>query len=157
MPFVFNEVKLCVVIINEKPWTRVREVRRMLEYNKKTANIVKAFCSREKYAHKYQLSEFTAVGNSVDWPKDSRKDDYYISEEGMYEIVFSNQQPKAKNFRRYCCNVRQQLTNKIQEEHQQAIEEKDNQIQAHQHKILRLNKEIDNFIKKQARSPSWIF
>ena len=36
----------------------------------------------------------------------------------------------AKEFRRYCCNVmfpqtRQQLTNKIKEEHQQAIEEKD--------------------------------
>ena len=70
--------------------------------------------------------------------KDSQKYDIYINEEGMYEIVFSSQQPKAKDFRRYCCNVlfphvRQQLTNKIQEEHQQAIEEKGNQIQAHQH------------------------
>ena len=122
MPFVFNEVKLCIVTINEKPWTRAREVRRTLEYNKKTADTVKAFCSRESYAHKYQLSKFTAVENSIDWPKDLRKDDYYISKEGMYEIVFSNQQSKAKNFRRYCCNVlflhvQQQLTNKIQEEH----------------------------------------
>ena len=48
----------------------------------------------------------------------------------MYGIVFPNQQPKAKNFRRHCCNVlfphvRQQLTNKMKEDHQQAIEEKD--------------------------------
>ena len=66
----------------------------------------------------------------VDWPKDLQKYDIYINEEGMYEIVFSSQQPKAKDFRRYCCNVlfphvRQQLTNKMKEDLQQANEEKD--------------------------------
>ena len=104
----------------------------MLEYNKKTADIVKAFCSREKYAQKYQMSGFTAAEKPVDWLKDSQKYAIYIKEEGMYEIVFSSQQPKAKNFRRHCCNVlflhfQQRLTNKIQEKHQQAIEEKDHQ------------------------------
>ena len=79
----------------------------------------------------------------------------------MYEIVFSIQQPKAMYFRKHCCNVlfphfRQRLTNKIQEEHQQVIEEKDNQIQVleftnekHQQKSLKLNKEIDNLIKNR--------
>ena len=38
---------------------------------------------------------------------------------------------------------------KIKEEHQQAIEEKDNQIQTHQQKILRLNEEIDGLIKNR--------
>ena len=66
----------------------------------------------------------------MDWPKDSRKGDYYTNEAGMYELLFSSQQPKTKDFRRHCCNVmfpqiRRQLTNKIKEEHQQAIEEKD--------------------------------
>ena len=66
----------------------------------------------------------------VDWPKDLQKYDIYINEEGMYEIVFSSQQPKAKDFRRYCCivlfpHVRQQLTNKMKEDLQQANEEKD--------------------------------
>ena len=66
----------------------------------------------------------------MDWSKDSRKDDYYINEDGMYEIVFSSRQPKAKDFRRHCCNVLiphvwQQLTNKMKEDHQQAIEKKD--------------------------------
>ena len=37
----------------------------------------------------------------------------------------------------------------MQEEHQQAIEEKDNQIQAHQQKILKLNEEIDDIIKNR--------
>ena len=131
MPFSFNAVELCVVTINEKPWTRAREVRRALEYGKatKAADIVKVFCSKENYA-KYQLSEFVSEMNFKDWPKESRKDHYYINEEEMYEIVFSSQQPKAKDFRRYCCSVlfphvRQQLTNKMKEEHQQAIEEKD--------------------------------
>ena len=45
MPFSFNAVELCVVTINENYWTRAREVRRALQYNKKTADIVKAFCS----------------------------------------------------------------------------------------------------------------
>ena len=66
----------------------------------------------------------------MDEPKDSRKDDYSINKEGMYGMIFSSQQPKAKNFRRHCCNVlfshvRQQFTNKMKEDHQQAMEEKD--------------------------------
>ena len=66
----------------------------------------------------------------------------------MYELLFSSQQPKAKDLRRHCCNVlfphvRQQLSDKshameiedltgriqalegTNEAHQQAIEEKD--------------------------------
>ena len=154
MPFAFNKVKLCVATINEKPWARDWEVRKTLEYNKKAADIVKAFYSRENYAHKWQLNKFPAAENVMDWPKDLREDDYYINEERMKEIVFSSQQPKAKDHRGHCCNVlfpyfRQQLTNKIQEEHQQAITDCDNQIQAHQQKILRLNEDIDDLINNR--------
>ena len=53
---------------------------------------------------------------------------------------------------------------KLHEEHQQAITGHDNQIQAlelvnekHQQNILGLNEEIDDLIKKQAGTPSWIF
>ena len=46
MPFSFNAVALCVVTINEKPWARAGKVCRVLEYNKKTADIVKAFCGK---------------------------------------------------------------------------------------------------------------
>ena len=53
MPFSFNAVELCVVTINEKPWTRAKEVCRTLEYDKKTADIVKAFCNQENYTQKY--------------------------------------------------------------------------------------------------------
>ena len=76
------------------------------------------------------MNEFVFETNFMNWPKDSRKNDYYINEKGMYKIVFSSQQPKAKDFRKHCGNklfpyVRQQLTNKMKEDHQQAIEEKD--------------------------------
>ena len=54
MPFSFNAVELCVVTINEKPWTRAREVCRALEYGKttKAADILKHLCGRKNYAHK---------------------------------------------------------------------------------------------------------
>ena len=65
--------------INKKSWTCAREVRRVREYNKKTADIVKAFCSWENYTQKYQMSGFIAVGKPVDMPKDSQKYDIYIN------------------------------------------------------------------------------
>ena len=45
MPFTFNAIELCIAIINEKPWTRVREVCKALECDAKasqTANIIRA-------------------------------------------------------------------------------------------------------------------
>ena len=112
-------VELCAAIINKKPWTRARKVCRVLEYGKptKAADTVKHLCSKENYAHKWQLNEFVSETNFMDRPKDSRKDDYYINEEGMYEIVFWSQEPKTKGSRRHCCNrllpqVRWKLTNK---------------------------------------------
>ena len=76
------------------------------------------------------MSSVHAACAPIIWPKDSQNYDIYINEEGMYEIVFSSQQSKAKDFRRHCCNVlfphlRQQLTNKMSEHHQQTIKEKD--------------------------------
>ena len=108
MPFSFNAAELCVVTINEKPWTRAKEVHRVLEYGKatKAVDIVKHLCSRENYAHRYQLSEFISKKNSMDWPKDSSKDDYYINEERMYEIVFqvNNQRQKtSEDTAAMCC------------------------------------------------------
>ena len=51
------------------------------------------------------MSGVPAAVTPINWPKDSQKYNIYINEEGMHEIVFSSQQPKAKDFRRYCCNV----------------------------------------------------
>ena len=94
------------------------------------------------------MTGFVPETKPVDWPKDSEKYDIYINEEGMYELLFSSQQRKAKDFKRHCFivlfpHVRQQpsdkshameiedLTGRIQaleftnEAHRQTIEEKD--------------------------------
>ena len=94
------------------------------------------------------------MGATVNWLRDLQKLDLYISEEEMYELLFSSQQPRVKDFRRYCCNVLfphvwQQLTNKGKENHDDDITGRDNQIKVfeftnekHQQKILRLYKDI---------------
>ena len=137
MSFSFNAVELCIVTINKKPWTRTKEACRVLEYGKatRTAHIIKAHVSPENYTQKYQMSSVLTATTPINMPKESQKYDIYINQEGMYELVFGSQQPKAKDFRRHCCNVmfpriQQQLTNKMKEDHQQAVEEKDNQMQA---------------------------
>ena len=81
----------------------------------------------------------------------------------MYELLFSSQQPKAKEFRKHCCNlmfphVHQQLTNKMEDNHQQAIKEKDvalaqcdNQIRAIQHENVALQAQRDVYQAKLQR------
>ena len=97
------------------------------------------------------MSSFTAAENFVDWHKDPRKDDYYTSDERMYELLFSSQQSKAKDFRKHCCNllfphVRQHLTNKMKEDHQQTITgiQKEHQlaIEEHEHEIAFLKDDL---------------
>ena len=105
MPFTFNAVEIDVVTIREKPWTRAREVYKALRYDKKAGNIVKNHCSKENYIEKYQMSGVLTTVTPVEWSKDSEKFDIYINEEGIYELLFSSQQPKAKDFRKQCFNV----------------------------------------------------
>ena len=76
------------------------------------------------------MNSVHAACTPISWPKDSQKYDVYTNEEGIYELLFSSQQPKAKYFRRHCCNVlfphfQQQPTSKMKEDHQKAIEEED--------------------------------
>ena len=70
-----------------------------------TADVVRHPCSREKYAHKWQLAELVSEMSSMNWPIDSQKLDLYINEKGMIELLILSQQPEAKDFRRHCCNV----------------------------------------------------
>ena len=102
MPLTFNAVDLCVVLINEKPWARVKELCRALEYGKttKAAGVVRCLCSKENYAHKWQLSSVAC--KSINWPKwDSNKLDLYINEERMRELLVGSQQPLAKKLAGY--------------------------------------------------------
>ena len=78
-----------------------------------------------------------------------------FNEEGMYKLLFSNQQPIAKSFRKHCCNVMfphiQRAIIGIQRQHyqqatqlQQTITDRDNQSQAIQYEIVGLQCEIKN-------------
>ena len=116
-----------------------------LNYARNTPNVISDHVSPENRAYKYQLVNLPAAGKSVKWPTDSRKDEYYINEQGMYELAFTSQQKEAKEFRKYCCNtlfpqIRQKLVDidlessnrrhqlaieDMGREHQQAIEAKD--------------------------------
>ena len=71
---------------------------RALKYKKKTAEIVKNCSSKENYDLKYQMIGVLNAVTPVDWPRDSLKFDIYINEERMYELLFSSQEPKTKNF-----------------------------------------------------------
>ena len=164
MPFTFNAVELCVVTINEKLWPHAREVCKALKYGKatKAADVVRHLCGGENYAHKWQLTGFVSETKPVDWPKDSQKYYTYINEEGIHQIVFSSQQPNAKDFRRHCCNVlfphvQQQLSDKVH-----AMETEDltgcvqaleftyeEEHQAYQQQILRLNEDHQQAIEEK--------
>ena len=53
---------------------------------KKTADIIKVFCSKENFARKYQLRSVACT--PIIWPGwDSHKLDLYINEEGMRELL----------------------------------------------------------------------
>ena len=98
-PFKFDKTSLFTVTIDGKVWTRAKEViRGALKYEKstKTAHEVRRHCSPENYAHKYQLTGHTAVATPLKWPINSQKYDFYINEEGMYELLFKSQQLQAK-------------------------------------------------------------
>ena len=79
---------MCVATIDEKPWTRTREVCRTLIYDKatKATDVVRHLCSKTNYAHKWQLTGLVSETKPVDWLIDSQKYDIYTNEEGIYDV-----------------------------------------------------------------------
>ena len=78
------------------------------------------------------MSDVHAACKPINWPKDSQKYDIYTNEEGIYELLFSSQQSKAKDFIRHCCNVlfphvQQQLSDKL---HVMEIKDLTSRVQA---------------------------
>ena len=67
VPFRFENTDIYTVTIDGKPWTRVKEVCKVMEYgrNTKTADKVRKFCSLENFAHKHQLSGLVVVTTPV--------------------------------------------------------------------------------------------
>ena len=147
MPFAFNAVELYVVTVNGKHWTRAKEVCKTLEYQRRTKDILRRHVSIENKRHRFELQGGSVTEPPLEWPKNSQPDEYYLNEEEMYEVLFGSLQPLAKRFRKHCCNVmfphiRKQLVDKIQEDHQKAIEGQDTRIQAIEYKNVGLQGEI---------------
>ena len=106
MPFAFNAVELYVVTINGKPWTRAKEVWKALEYKKgRVRDALKKHVTIENKRHRFELQGSAVTARPLEWPKKSQPDEYYLNEEGMYEVLFGSQQPLVKKFRKHCCNV----------------------------------------------------
>jgi prophage antirepressor-like protein len=102
--YTFNNTNLFTVDINGKQWTRAKEVCESLEYEKESRKVIKYHISSENIRHKHELQVGPESDPTCKWPLDSQKLDLYINEQGMYELAFKSQQPKAKTFRKYCYN-----------------------------------------------------
>ena len=163
VPFTFNSIKLFTITINDKPWTRAKEICQSLNYARNTPNVISDHVSPENRAYKYQLVNLPAASKSVKWPTDSRKDEYYINEQGMYELAFTSQQKEAKEFRKYCCNtlfpkIRQKLVDidleSSNRRHQLAIEDMGREhlqaIEAKDTALAMLNDDLDESQREYA-------
>ena len=98
LPFTFSAVELQTITINEKPCTHFREVCKALEYNAKTpntANII-AQCSQENNIQKYQMIKLAGTNILVNWPNGWQRNNIFVSEDRMHELLVLSQQPKAK-------------------------------------------------------------
>ena len=152
MPFAFNAVELYVAAVNGKHWTHAKEVCKALEYQRrkyKTKDVLKKHVSIENKQHQHQLKAWITATQPLNWQKNSQPSEYYLNEEGMYEVLFRSQQPLAKKLRKHCCNVmfphiRKQLINKMVEEHQIAIRERENVIEQKDAAIALLNDDLDD-------------
>ena len=85
--------------------------------------------------------------------KTKNSHDIFINFDGSIEMAVRSKKPKAVALVKW---ITEKDIEKIQEEHQQAITGRENQIQAleatheaYQQKILRLNEEIDDLIKNR--------
>ena len=47
-----------------------------------------------------ELKGVVSPNTPLEWPKNSQPDEYYINEEGMYEVLFGSQQQKACEHRK---------------------------------------------------------
>lgn len=63
----------------------------VLTYSQKTVQIIKCHQSLGYIAQQYQMSGETTSSTHENWPKEFQTYNIYISEEGIYELLFSSQ------------------------------------------------------------------
>ena len=72
--------------------------------------------------------------------------DIFFNLDGSIEMAVQSKKPKAVTLVK---SLTKKDVEKIQEEHQQAITDSDNQTQVHQHKVLRLNEDHQRTIEEK--------
>ena len=68
MSFKFNSVDLFTVTINEKPWTRAKEVCKALEYQRRAKDILREHVSIEDKRHRFELQGGSVTEPLLKWP-----------------------------------------------------------------------------------------
>ena len=96
-----NDTALFTVTVYDTTLESEQGSLKVLDHNKNTPIIVKHLCGQENYTQNYQLFVENVEGKPANWPKGSRKDDHYINEEGMFEILVLSQQVLAKGLAEY--------------------------------------------------------
>ena len=103
--------------------------------------------------HAHPRSEIEGVGVTDTHGKAKTHHDIFINLDSGIEIAVCSKKPRVVAFVKW---LTKKGVEKIQEEHQQTITDRDSQIKTlefrneeHQQKILRLNKEIENLIKNR--------
>ena len=111
--------------------------------------------------HACSRSEIEDVGVTNTLGRAKNPHDIFINLESAIEIAVRSKKPKVVALVKW---LTKKGIEKIQEDYQDAITGRDNQLQAleftneaQQREILRLNEEIDDLIAKQARSPPQLF
>ena len=72
-----------------------------MEYKKgRVRDALKKHVSIENKRHRFELQGGAVTVRPLEWPKNSQPDEYYLNEEGMYEVLFGSQQQKACEHRK---------------------------------------------------------
>ena len=96
--------------------------------------------------HTRPRSEIEGAGVTNTLGRAKNLHDICINLDSAIEIAVRSKKPKAVTLVKW---LTKKGVEKIQEEHKQAITDRDNQTQTHQHKISKLNEEINDLIKNR--------
>ena len=159
-PEEFSPKDIEVIVHNkEQNWFKRAHVGKLLGVVNIRRSAAKLADEDQKTRDSLRAGEGVHIMNP---PREDAQDhDIFISVTGTFYVTINSRKDKGKTLKKHILKdiVPRGFDARIEEiqgQHQQAIEEKDNRIQAleftneeHQQKILRLNEEIDDLIKNR--------
>ena len=130
-----------------------REECKALEYNKKKLQTLSKVIVVRKTTTEVSNEWCTHSGDTCGFAKGFAKIWYLHKWVKEVQAGVFKSKTEAKTFRKHCCNVVfkqiwQQLMNKMKEDHQQTVEEKDNQINAIKYENVALQAHRDEQVEQ---------